>query len=64
MILAVLVLCLNTILIVFIWHRIKKYNKDIGLFLFPFIWASVEYIRSYGILGFPWVSVANTQLDF
>ena len=47
MILAVLVLCLNTSLIVFIWHRIKKYNNDIGLFLFPFIWVSVEYIRSY-----------------
>ena len=31
---------------------------------FPVVWVSMEYIRSMGTLGFPWVSLANTQLDF
>ena len=24
----------------------------------------VEYIKSFGVLGFPWVSIANTQIDY
>jgi len=28
------------------------------------IWVSVEFIRSYGLLGFPWTSLANSQIDY
>ena len=34
------------------------------MLLFAIIWVVVEYIRSYGILGFPWVNIANSQTIF
>ncbi|MCP4723958.1 MAG: apolipoprotein N-acyltransferase [bacterium] len=30
-------------------------------FIFPFIWTSIEYLRSVGVLGFIWMSLAYTQ---
>jgi len=63
MLAAVLILCLNTVIICSIWFLIKdrfKYN----LIIFSIIWVSVEYLRSYGLLGFPWVALANTQTDY
>ena len=54
MILAVLILSLNTVAISYIWFRIKK-NNQYSIFLIPFIWVSIEFIRSFGILGFPWI---------
>ena len=63
MLAAVLILCSNTVIICSIWFLIKdsvKYN----LVIFSVVWVSVEYLRSYGLLGFPWVSLANTQTDY
>ena len=62
MLAAILVLCTNTIIICSIWFFIKD-NFKYNLILFSIIWVSVEYLRSYGLLGFPWVSLANTQTD-
>ena len=64
MILTVLILSTNTIIIGIVWHRISKKNKRHSLLLFSFIWVCIEYLRSYGILGFPWISLANTQTDY
>ena len=64
MILAVLVLSTNTIFIAIIWHKISKSFRQQTYFVFPFIWCSIEFIRSYGILGFPWVSISNSQTDY
>ncbi|MDD3806533.1 MAG: apolipoprotein N-acyltransferase [Candidatus Marinimicrobia bacterium] len=36
-------------------------NKLGGLLLFPFLWTVVEFLRSFGTLGFQWVLVANGQ---
>jgi apolipoprotein N-acyltransferase len=34
-----------------------------ALALFPLLWTSVEYLRSFGSLGFPWVALANGQAE-
>ena len=33
-------------------------------YFFLIIWVVVEYIKSFGVLGFPWVSLANSQTDY
>lgn len=35
-----------------------------GLMLFPFVWVAMEYIMSIGPMGFPWVSLSTTQVDY
>ena len=61
---AVLIMSFNTVLISLIWYRITTYFPKYKLILFPVIWVSIEYVRSYGILGFPWISIANSQIDY
>jgi len=36
-------------------------HGGLGLFVFPIVWTVVEFIRSFGTLGFQWVLVANGQ---
>ena len=64
MILAVLVLSINSIIIFSVLYLFKKYYSKQYLYFLPFIWILVEYIKSFGTLGFPWVSIANTQIDY
>ena len=64
MILVVIILCFNTILICAIWYQIRKKYYKYNLYIFAIIWVSVEYLRTYGLLGFPWVSLANSQTDY
>ena len=64
MILSVLVLSANTMLIFIIWNSIRGYSQLLRQFLFAFTWCCIEYVRSFGLLGFPWISIANTQTDY
>ena len=64
MILTVFYLSFNTIIITSIWFYLKKNNLNYNLILLPIIWTLVEYIKSYGLLAFPWVSIANSQIDY
>ena len=41
---------------------LKKNDK--ALFLIPFAWTSMELIRSFGPLGFPWINLSLTQSSF
>ncbi|MCH7762912.1 MAG: apolipoprotein N-acyltransferase [Candidatus Marinimicrobia bacterium] len=34
----------------------------VGLLLFPFLWVTMEYLRSFGPMGFPWSDLALTQV--
>jgi len=45
------------ICVTFLQRKLK-----IGLLLFPFVWVLMEYIRSFGPMGFPWADIALTQL--
>ena len=40
-----------------------KSNRN-GLVLFPFLIVSMEWIRSFGALGFPWGNLVLTQVDY
>ena len=57
-------LALNIVAVSLIMGILKKRYHQTWFWFFPFVWTSMEYIRSIGPLGFPWVSLANTQLDF
>ena len=64
MIITVLILSLNTILISLLWHYSRDYSKKYNMIFFVIFWVVIEYIRSYGLLGFPWVSLANSQTNY
>ncbi|MFH1853514.1 MAG: apolipoprotein N-acyltransferase [Candidatus Neomarinimicrobiota bacterium] len=36
----------------------------IGLVLWPLLWVTMEYIRSFGAMGFPWINLATTQVQY
>ena len=64
MIATVLILCTNTIFIGVVWFKIKSLFKQFHFFIFPFVWVSIEYLKSFGVLGFPWINLANSQTSF
>jgi len=41
------------------------FRKDRStVWLWPFLWVTMEWIRSLGPLGFPWANLALTQADY
>jgi len=64
MLLTVLILSFNSIIVSIIWLKIRKCFSFNSLYLLPFVWISVDYLRTYGSLGFPWISIANTQTNY
>ena len=63
MLAAVLTLSFNTVMICSIWFFVKDHFRY-NLIVFAVIWVSIEYLRSFGLLGFPWISLANSQTDY
>ena len=60
MVSAVLYLSIFWILFGFLccwYHKMTGY----GLSILPFLWVSIEYLRSLGPLSFPWINLALTQ---
>jgi apolipoprotein N-acyltransferase len=46
----------------FVWLFIRKqFGFKISLFIFPAIWVGFEYLHGIGDLGFPWLTIGNTQ---
>ena len=64
MFLTVLYLSVNFILIGIIWFRLKKTFNEYSIVILAIVWTCIEFIKSYGILAFPWISIANTQTDY
>lgn len=64
LILATVILSTNIILIAFLYHIISKVKIIKTFYWLPTIWVSVEYLRTFLILGFPWVSLSNSQVHY
>lgn len=62
MVLTVLILTTGSILIFIIWCMLNK--RGVNIIFLSFIWPSVELIRSYGSLAFPWNSISNALVDY
>ena len=61
MLLAAVFLALNYAVIGFIFKRVQRKNRMMAYFLLPFIWTGVEFLRSFGTFGFPWLSIGHSQ---
>ena len=62
---AVLYLSLYWCLVGFIFSLVSTYlRKSTGSFILPFIIVTMEWIRSFGPLGFPWSNLALTQSKY
>lgn len=61
MIALVLVLSLNYIFIGWWFGWLHARWGRLALWSLPLLWVSVEFLRSFGTLGFPWVALANSQ---
>ncbi len=51
---------LTAVVFIFVNRGMKIFGSNF-IFAFPFIWTAWEFLRSVGILGFPWLSIAYTQ---
>ena len=47
----------------FVFSSIQSISGK-GLLIMPSLWVLMEFIMSIGPLGFPWVSLATTQVDY
>ena len=48
----------------FLVSWVENKQAGLGLVSIPFLWVSMEWIRSFGPLGFPWANLAITQTKF
>ncbi|UCH62427.1 MAG: apolipoprotein N-acyltransferase [Fidelibacterota bacterium] len=64
MVAAVLFLSLNYALIGWWFGWLHARRGRVALWLLPLVWVCVEFLRSFGTLGFPWIALANSQTGF
>ena len=62
MLISVFILLIGPVIIFLIWCMLNR--RGINLLFLSFVWPSVELIRSYGTLGFPWTSISNSLLEY
>lgn len=61
MMLASAFLALNYGLIGLFYGFLKKRDARIAFWSLPFIWVAIEFLRSFGALGFPWLAIGHSQ---
>jgi len=62
MILSVIILLSGSVIIFLFWCILNR--RGINIWILSFIWPAVELLRSYGTLGFPWVSLSNSLIEY
>ncbi|HID96187.1 MAG TPA: apolipoprotein N-acyltransferase [Candidatus Latescibacteria bacterium] len=45
-------------------HLLISICGDKAVYLTPFLWTTIEYLRSFGELAFPWTLLGNTQAGY
>ncbi len=58
---ALVLLCLYTAFLAWFYALVRKKWGTRALFLLPFLWVSMEYVRSLTEISFPWLNLAYTQ---
>lgn len=61
---AVLILALYNIIFFVLYWLIRRKSLTWAVVGSPFLWVAVEWIRSHGTLGFPWLNLSHTQASY
>ena len=61
---AVLILALYNIIFFVLYWLIRKKSISWAIVSSPFLWVAMEWIRSHGTLGFPWLNLSHTQANY
>jgi len=61
MLLAAVFLALNYGFIGMLFKMIYRKDNSLAFLFLPFIWVAVEFLRSFGTFGFPWLSLGHSQ---
>ncbi len=61
MLLASLFLALNYAFIAWLFRIIQNKNETLAFFSLPFLWVAIEFLRSFGTFGFPWLALGHSQ---
>jgi len=64
MILLVLFLPVYAALYAWIHYRVARTSPNVAVLLAPVFFVAIEYIRSYGQFGFPWMNIAYSQTSY
>jgi len=58
---AITIISLYSAFVFALYTALYRYNKKLGLVLFPFLWVGMEYFRTLLEIAFPWSNLSYTQ---
>lgn len=58
---AILILCLYTAILFWLYALVQRRWREKTVFFFPFLWVAMEYMRSLTEVSFPWLNLSYTQ---
>ena len=58
---AVLILSLYNGVFALIFSFVERRSEALALAFSPILWTGLEFVRGYGVIGFPWMDLGYTQ---